>query len=200
MTKVRFLLSLHEKLADLPQDEAEERLSFYSEMIEDRIEEGLSEEEAVLSVGTVEEIASQIIADVPFAAAGKEKTTPKKRHKTWEILLLILGAPVWLSVLIAMLAAFFSLYISLWAVILAFWAVFLSLSVVAPCGAVGGVLLAVFGNTLAGTAAIGAGLTCAGLAVLLFFGCMAATKGAALLAQKMITTIKKSVVGGMRNE
>ena len=37
MTKLKFLLSLHERLRDFPQDEVEERLGFYSEMIEDRV-------------------------------------------------------------------------------------------------------------------------------------------------------------------
>ena len=57
MTKLKFLLSLHDKLSDLPQNEVEERLSFYSEMIEDRMEEGVSEEEAVSARGSVDEIA-----------------------------------------------------------------------------------------------------------------------------------------------
>lgn len=39
MTKLQFLMALHEKLSGLPREE--ERLSFYSEMIEDRMEEGL---------------------------------------------------------------------------------------------------------------------------------------------------------------
>ena len=43
MTKLDFLMQLHSKLEKLPQDELEERLNFYSEMIDDRMEEGLSE-------------------------------------------------------------------------------------------------------------------------------------------------------------
>ena len=44
MTKINFILLLSEKLKNLPEKEVEERLSFYSEMIEDRMEEGFSEE------------------------------------------------------------------------------------------------------------------------------------------------------------
>ena len=51
MTKLKFLLLLNERLSHLPSKEVEERLAFYSEMIEDRMEEGLSEEEAVSEVG-----------------------------------------------------------------------------------------------------------------------------------------------------
>ena len=46
MTKLKFLFELRDRLEGLPYDEVEERLNFYSEMIEDRMEEGLSEEEA----------------------------------------------------------------------------------------------------------------------------------------------------------
>ena len=53
----------------------------------------------------------------------KEKT-PKRRLGVWEIVLLVLGSPIWLSLLIAAFAVILSLYISLWAVIISFWAVF----------------------------------------------------------------------------
>ena len=47
MRKQEFLTELRKGLSGLPQDDIEERLSFYSEMIDDQIEEGLAEEEAV---------------------------------------------------------------------------------------------------------------------------------------------------------
>ena len=64
MNKQEFLAQLRNALSGLPKDDIEERIEFYSEMIEDRIEEGLSEEEAIAAVGTVEEIAGQVIAEV----------------------------------------------------------------------------------------------------------------------------------------
>lgn len=78
MTKLKFLLSLHEKLSKLPEDDVQERLSFYSEMIEDRMEEGLSEEDAVLAVGTVDNIASQIIAELVPDKSAVQKARAKK--------------------------------------------------------------------------------------------------------------------------
>lgn len=79
MTKLNFLISLKDRLSALPCEELEERLNFYSEMIEDRMKEGLSEEEAVSTVGTVDEIASQIVSEVPRAKAENKKSKPKKR-------------------------------------------------------------------------------------------------------------------------
>jgi len=66
VTKQQFLTELRKKLSGLPQQDIDERLSFYSEMIEDRIEEGLTEKEAILDIGEVEDVAAQIIADMPL--------------------------------------------------------------------------------------------------------------------------------------
>ena len=52
MSKQEFLAQLRKSLSGLPQEDIEERLTFYSEMIEDHIEEGLPEEEAVSAVGS----------------------------------------------------------------------------------------------------------------------------------------------------
>ena len=87
MTKLQFLFALRDRLTDLPKSDLEERLHFYSEMIEDRMEEGLSEEEAVTAVGSVDEIAGQIASEIP----SPKKVSAKRHWKTWEIVLLALG-------------------------------------------------------------------------------------------------------------
>lgn len=56
MNKQEFLMRLREGLSGLPENDIEERLIFYSEMIDDRKEEGLSEEEAVREIGNIDEI------------------------------------------------------------------------------------------------------------------------------------------------
>ena len=88
MEKFDFLQALHEKLLHLPKDDVEERLNFYNEMIEDRIEEGLSEEEAVSTIGSVDEIVKQIQEDIGYISLNN--TSIKQKHKVWEIILLIL--------------------------------------------------------------------------------------------------------------
>lgn len=190
MTKLKFLLSLHDKLSDLPQDEVEERLNFYSEMIEDRMEEGLSEKEAVSAVGSVEEIAAQIASDIPTAKTAEKIAPRKKRLKWWETALLFLGSPIWLSLLLAAFAVVFSLYICLWAVLISLWAVFVSLIACAFAGIAAGIGFALGINILTGTALIGTGIICAGLAIFLLLGCKAATKGTLLLTKKTALTIK----------
>lgn len=192
MTKHAFLDALREALIGLPQSDVDERIAFYAEMIDDRVEEGLTEEEAVAAVGSTEEIAAQILADTPFTKLVKEKMRPRRRLSVLEIVLLILGSPIWLSLLIAALAVVFSLYVVLWSVIVSLWSVFVALaSSVVGC-VVGGILFACTGYVPSGLATIGAALVCGGLAIFAFFGCKAATKGVALLTQKIVLSIKKA--------
>ena len=112
MNKTEFLQRLRNRLSGLPQDDIEERLSFYAEMIEDRIEEGFTEDEAVAAVGSVNDIAAQIVSDIPLTKIVNAKVKPKRRLKVWEIVLLALSLPIWLFLAIAMLAVILLLYIS----------------------------------------------------------------------------------------
>lgn len=190
MKKREFLARLRVRLSDLPRRDVEERLSFYSEMIDDRMEEGLSEEEAVSAIGSADSVASQIAVDAPLAKAAKEKAKPKRRLKAWVITLLALGSPIWLSLAVAAFAIIFSLYVSSWSVVISLWAAFASVACCAPAGVVAGTVFALTGDGLSGIAIIGAGVACAGLAILLFFGCRAATKGALLLTKGIASGIK----------
>ncbi len=176
MGKKEFLDRLRKGLSGLSQEEIKERLTFYSEMIDDRMEEGLSEEDAVQAVGSAEDIAAQITVD----------TKPKRRLKAWEIVLLALGSPIWLSLLIAAFAVIVSLYASLWSVIISLWAVFGALAGCALGIIAAGIGFIVGGNGLTGIAMIGAGFVCAGLAIFLFYGCKTATIGTLLLTKKLV--------------
>ena len=192
MNKVCFLSALRDQLRGLPQDEIEERVRFYNEMIEDRIEDGLSEEDAVAAVGTVDEVALQIVDDIPLIKV----VELRRRLKPWEIVLLILGSPVWLSLLIAAVAVVFALYVSLWSAIVSLWAVFASLIGCAIGGIVGGIGFALGDNLYTGLALAAAGIVCAGLSVFAFYGCKAITNGMVLLTRKTARSIKHRLLKG----
>ena len=194
MHKQEFLTQLRKELSGLPQNEIEERIAFYGEMIDDRIEEGQTEEDAVLAVGSVEDIAAQIIADIPLTKIAKERLRPKKRLGAWEILLLVLGSPIWLSLAVAVFSVILALYAVLWSVIVSVWAIFISLAACALGGIAGGTAFAFSGYTFTSAALIGAGICCAGLSVFLFFGCKASTNGIILLTKKIALGIKRCFV------
>lgn len=195
MRKNEFLETLRARLGRLPSQELEERLGFYSEMIDDRIEDGIEEEKAILDIGSVEEIAAQIIADIPLSKIAKERIKPKRRLKTWEILLLVLGSPLWLSLGIAAVAVMLSIYVVLWSLIISVWAIFASFSACAFGGIAAGCTFIFGGNTLTGIAMIGAGTVCIGLAIFTFVGCKTATRGIIILTKKLALVIKKIFVG-----
>ena len=171
MTKVEFLAQLRKRLSSLPRKDRKERLNFYSEIIDDRMEEGLSEEEAIAAICQEE--------DLPPEA-------PRKKRRAWETVLLILGSPVWLSLLIAALAVVFALWVCLWALILCLWVTFGALLLSALACVILGIIQFCSGNVYAGFAALGAGFICVGLGILLFFLCKAATKGGAKLTKFIV--------------
>lgn len=195
MTKQEFLTQLREKLSGLPQDDIDERVAFYGEMIDDRAEDGLSEVEAVNEIGSVDDIVEQTLAETPLTRIVKEKLRSKSRLKAWQIVLLAVGSPIWASLLIAALAVIFSLWISGWAVIISLWAVVVSSAATAVGGIVSGVVFIVRGNLLSGIFTIGSAVALVGVFIFLLFGCKALTKWFAQLTKKIATGVKRIFVG-----
>ena len=194
MTKQEFLMELRTGLSGLPQKDIEERLTFYSEMIEDRIEDGLSEEQAVLAVGTAKEIVAQTVAEIPLAKIAKERIKSNRRFKAWEIVLLALGSPIWLSLGIALVAVILSVYVSLWSVIISLWAAFVSLVASSFGGVMAGILFSIKDNLLTGIAVCGASIVCLGFSIFMFYGCKAASKGILILTKKIAILIKNCFI------
>ena len=194
MNKAEFLQKLRKELSGLPIGEVEERISFYEEIIDDRVEEGLSEEEAIEAVGPVNTIVIQTIAETPLTKIVSERVRPKRKMRGWEIVLLVLGSPLWFSLLIALYAVILSLFTTLWSVVVALWAVFISFIGGAIAGLGSGVLVCIQGHIIPGIALISAGCVLIGLAIYMYFACKAATKGMAKLSAKLVLGIKHMFV------
>ncbi len=195
MNKQEFLAELRKGLFGLPQADIEERLSFYSEVIDDRMEEGLSEAAAVDAIGSVSAVVAQILEDTPFKTLVKEKVRSSRVWKAWEIVLLVLGSPIWLSLLISALAVIFSAYVVLWSLVVALWSIGAALAACSIGGIVSAVALAIHGNLFMELAMLGAGICCGGLSILLFLGSKAATKGTLWLTKELALAIKGLFVG-----
>ena len=200
MNKKEFLQELEACLSGLPQEDAEERLAFYGEMIDDRIEEGLSEEAAVAGVGSVADIVSQTVAEIPLAKLVKEKMAPKRSLRGWEIVLIVLGFPLWFPLLAAAAAIVLALYVTVWALIVSLWAVEVSLWACALAGLAAAVAYFVWGFRLQGLAFLGAGLFCAGVSIFMFFACAAASEGILRLTKKAALGIKSKFLGKERTK
>lgn len=197
MTKQEFLGELRKRLSLLPAGDIDERIGFYSEMIDDRIEEGCTEEAAVAAIGGVDAVVKQIIADIPLLnllRGVKENIKLKRPRKGWELALIIATSPIWFSLAVALFSVALSLYAVLWSVIAAFWAVFASFVICGPGGVVVGLINLFGGNAVMGICLIGLGIFSAGLAILAFFGCKYATQGVVWFSKWMLLSIKKCFV------
>ncbi len=166
MNKQEFLIELKKSLKGLRKKEISERVSFYSEMIDDRIEEGLTEEEAVAKISSISEISST-----------EEVKKEKKSSSKLKTALIIAGSPIWLaliialfSVLLALVIVAIALAISVVAIVFALfvslWAILLSLFVGGIAGILSLVIYVIFAEATVGVMYCGAGAVCVGLAIL----------------------------------
>lgn len=172
MNKQQFLAALRERLCGLPQRDIARSLDFYAEMIDDRVEDGLTEAQAVREMGLVDEIAEQIFLDTPLPRLVKAKMHPERALRVWEVILLVLGSPVWLPLLLAAAAVLLAVYVVVWSVVVTFYATDLALAACCLGGIAGGIVLFAADNGIRVLlACIGCGLVCAGLAILWFFAC-----------------------------
>ncbi len=195
MNKQAFLEQLRRGLRGLPQEDIEERLNFYSEMIDDRIEEGLSEAEAVAAIGTVGDVVSQILAETPLTRLVKEKIKPKSPIKPWVVVLLILGFPLWFPILAAVFAIILAAYIVVWSVIISLWAVFVSLAAALLGGVFSAVCNAVCGRILAALTMLAVALLSAGAGIVMFFVCLAAARFVIWITKKIAVGLKHMLIG-----
>ena len=195
MNKQAFIEALREKLRGLPKSEVEDRLAFYSEMIDDKTEEGISEEDAVAGLGSPDALATQIISQIPISKIAKETVKPK-RLRAREIVLLCLSFPIWLPLLLAGAAILLSLYAVLWTLIISVWAVFAAVGASALGALVSAIIFFLRGvNIYSALFGIAAALACAGASILLFFGSRAATAGGVKLTRAIVLSLKKCLLG-----
>ena len=191
MNKQEFLKKLQQLLQGLPAADWQRSLDYYAEIIDDRMEDGLSEEEAVAAVGTAEEVAQSILAETPVPV---EIKTAKRRLQWWEIVLLILGSPIWVALLVSVLAVIFSVWVSLWSVVISLYAAAVALGASAIGCMFGSFFMIDTGNG-SFLAAWGAALVCAGLCVLLWLLSNLAAKGMVALTKLTRKGLRRCLKG-----
>lgn len=173
MTRDEFLGRLGELLACLPAEQVEETKAFYAEAIADRMEDGMSEEEAVAAMGTPGEVAEATLDDLPAVPRAIARTRQRSTALLW--VLTIVGSPVWVPLLAAFAAVVVTVYICIWVLALCVWIVAAALGgvgVVELLFAVSGVTIGHFPYALAS----------AGVALFVGAGAWAASKQIARLS------------------
>ena len=190
MKKNEFLNELRKRLIGLPNTDIEDRLSFYSEAIDDRIDEGKSEEEAVADLGSIDEIVNEIAKDTPLLKLVKEKVKPKRSLRAWEIVLIIVGFPLWFPLALTALVLILVAYLLVWVFVIVSYTIEGSLVGVALGGLVAFTAYLTDGTLLP----LGASIMCLGAAILFVFACIGITKATFQLSKKMVIAIKKAFI------
>ena len=109
MSKVEFINDLRRLLATIDIAERNKFIAYYEEMIEDYKECGDTEEEVIRKIGSPKNIADNIL---------KEQGTidikiPRFKSSPLNIILLILGFPLWGSLLLAFVLVIFAFYLTI---------------------------------------------------------------------------------------
>ena len=195
MKKEAFLNELRSRLSGLPQTEAEDRISFFGEMIDARTEDGMSEEEAVAAMEPVDSIVSQIMSEIPLSSLVMNTVRPEKKRKAWKTVLLIVLFPIWFPVFIAFSAVIFALLVAAWSVIFSFFVTSFSLILGSVACMAACALYFVLGRPFAGVFGIGAVLICISLGILFFLLSVGMSRGTVKLTGKLFTGLKTCFVG-----
>ena len=200
MTKNEFLSALEKRLSGLPKEDMERSIEFYAEMIDDRMDDGMSEEEAVSALGDMENIVSEILNEIPLTKIIKKRMAPSRKLKTWEIVLLILGAPLWLPLVIVAACLVLVLYLVIWVVVICIYVLNLALF----AGSLGFIAFGVYGiiggNILKGIFYIGLGITSLGLGLFCLLLSKVATKGAIAVGKGLWLCIKRLFMRKEKND
>ncbi len=195
MNKSEFLSELGTRLSGLAEADITSSLDYYSEMIDERIEDGLSEADAVAAVGSVEQAAEQILSDIPLPRIIKSNVKQRGKLRTWEIVLLILGSPLWISLLAALFAVVLAVFVSLIAVLISVFAVAVALAVSALGIAAGSIVLIFIKGFVPALMFVGAALMCAGLALVFWPLLKLMCSGLAWLYGKFVLAVKRFFAG-----
>ena len=195
MKKNEFLTELKDRLAGLDQTEVAERLAFYDEIIEDYVEDGVPEEEAVAKLGTIDEIVAQIMSEIPLAKLVVKKMKPQKTVNGGKIALVILTFPLWFPLVVTAISLIFALYVVLWAIVIALFAVDLALFCAAVFLFLGIIPLAMAKNVALIGLAVGGGFLCLGLFMLFLSVSLLAAKAALKLGGRFLLWLKSFFIG-----
>ncbi len=193
MTKSIFLQELGNRLRSLPADERNQRCAYYEELLSDMMEDGMDEEAAVAKLGNLNEIVTEILQDTPFPTLVKNKLRPKHGWTAAAILVAILGAPLWLSLLLALVLTVLSLGLAVVSIIVALFLCVAALGITGILTIVHGFALFSLNGATA-VFSIGFGFVTIGLVCLSFLAAKYASIGLYHGVRWLIRSVKRMLI------
>lgn len=161
MTKTEYLKKLRHALRQVKAEERNKSLAYFGEVIDDRMEDGVSEQDALAELESVEAAAERIISEA------RAQGQIKPRRSLWEIALIVLGFPLWFPLMLTIAVVVLTVYGLVWVIIAVLFIVSAALAVSGLAGVIG-LFMLLSSNIAAAFAVLGLGLACAGLGVAVF--------------------------------
>ncbi len=195
MNKAEFLNELSFCLQHMNDSEKNKFIIYYDEMISDYVENGMTEEDAVDKIGSPKKIAEELLDD-----SGSVKISlPSTGIKGLNVLLTVLGFPLWGSLLLAFILMVFSLYVIIWCVPFATGALSIGFFTTSIIGIVGSPFVMIKSVSI-GIMQLGTGIASVGISLLLGFATIDLSKKLIILTKnlnaKLAALFKKKVVIG----
>lgn len=135
MKKLEFINELGSALSVLPPEEVRPILDYYMEILADRMEDGLTEEAAIASLGPIDQLAEKLLAEhegehadslpiqpeppaSPKPAPADHVPSPR-RFSGWAIALAIVLSPLWLALFCVLIGVEAAVWTTLAALVVA---------------------------------------------------------------------------------
>ncbi len=195
MNKLEFCNALRAHLVGVSEADALRSVEFYCEMIDDRTEEGMSEEEAVAAIGAPDAIAQQILMELPLSKLLSARIKPHHLSTTQYVLLLVLASPLWLSLLAVFAAILISVYAVIWALVISYLCIVVSLLAGGVAGVFATGVFLLRAKTAPALFLLGGSLICAGLGTLFACFTRGVLRAATLLSKQLLRFTKRILIG-----
>jgi len=194
MIKHEFLRRLEQNLMQLPVEERKKQVSFYAEMIDDRMEDGMTEEAAVEALGDPAKAAQQILENMPLGTLVKTRVKPSGGWTVTAVVLAVIGCPIWIPIALVVLIIAVTVFAVLWVCAAAVFAVVLTLLatsvlvLISPFFTIGSAGLPI------ALLMVGSGLAGIGLTVFVCIGAIYLIKGIAKLSVLLGRLVKSAFI------
>ena len=192
MNKQEFLAALARELEPLPREERERTLTYYGELIDDRLEDGQDEGEVIQSLGAPKAVAEELLGEE------EQPLAPNRGLRVWLVVLLVLGFPLWGSLLLTAAVMVLCVFLCLFLPAFVLGVLALSFLAGAVLGVAGTPFLIADTGLAAGLFQLGLAIGMLGLAVLCALGFWYTGKATVKAGKAFWRWLQRSVGKGRR--
>ncbi len=195
MNKEEFIESLRSRLGEIPPEELERSVEYYSEMIDDRIEDGMTEEEAVAQIGSVDDAVSQVLSGISLPKLIKNKASKHRNSSALQTLLAVMAFPVWFPLLITAIVLFITFFVLIIALVIVLFSIPFSFGISAIAALIGCVILLFTAQGTTASILLGGGLVCLGLFLFMCPVFSGTVKGVFRMSKRFVLWVKSLFIG-----